>query len=82
MGLELGDHLADRLAADQLVRQHHPRHAEAAADHQLLDGRDRDPQGAIGELAGEQLGRHRGLAMGQRRTSKRSRKPASSGCCG
>ena len=58
-----GDHLADRLAADQLVRHQHPRHAEAAADHQLLDGRDRDAPGAVGELAGEQLRRHRGLAV-------------------
>jgi hypothetical protein len=63
VGLELGEHGANRLSPDQLIGHQHPRHAKAPADHQLLHRGDGDPPGAVAELAGEQLRRHGGLAV-------------------
>ena len=63
VGLQFGEHGADRLAADQLIGHEHTRHAEPTAHHQLLHGGDGDAPGAVGELPGEQLRRHGGLAV-------------------
>ena len=63
VGLQLGEDGADRLAPDQLIGHEHTRHAEPTAHHQLLHGGDGDAPGAIGELPGEQLRRHGGLAV-------------------
>ena len=60
---ERGEAGVDRGAADRLVRQEHARDAEAAADGELLHGRDRDRPGAGRDLQGEELRRHRGLAV-------------------
>ena len=55
----------DLLAADELIGEHHATDAEAAGDHHLPDAGDGDAPGAVGQLLGEQLRRHGGLAVGR-----------------
>ena len=60
---DLVQHVRNGLAPDELVRHQHARDAVRATDPELLHGRDRDPPGAVGELAAEQLRTHRRLAV-------------------
>ena len=63
IGLAQSHDLAHCRASQQLVGHQHAAHAEADADLQLLDRRDRDAPRARGELLREDLRRHGCLAV-------------------
>jgi hypothetical protein len=68
--VELGVRLAepaDRAAVEHLVGDQDPAHAVARHHLRLADGRRRHAPRAGGELVGEQLRRHRRLAVGRER---------------